>query len=80
MSCLHGSLAPVHLHLLPLQLLLADFLPLGLTGCSSRLGECLLLLNEAHLDVAGARHVGVDATVSTVRTTTHVGSAVDLEK
>ena len=39
----------------------------------------LLLLDEHHLDVAGGAHVRVDAAVSTVRATPHVGSAVHLQ-
>ena len=78
---LHGStLASVHLHLLPLQLLLADLLLLGLGRSGGGLGVGLLLLDQAHLDVARAGHVRVDATVGTVGTTTHVRSAVHLDE
>ena len=42
-------------------------------------GTNLLLLDENDLDVAGGAHVRVDAAVSTVRATPHVGSAVHLQ-
>ena len=43
------------------------------------LGTNLLLLDEAHLDVARRAHVGVDAAVGTVCATPHVRGAVHLQ-
>ena len=51
---------------------------LGLLGLNLTL-DGLVLLSENDLDVAGRGHVGVDATVSTVGTTTLLGSLVDLD-
>ena len=77
MTLLHATLAPVHLQLLPLELLLGDLLLLRLGGRGA-LGEGLLLLVQDELDVAGGAHVRVDATVGAVRAAAHVGGAVDL--
>lgn len=77
---LHAAFATVHLQLLPLQLLLGDFLLLGLCGSSGwDLGEGLLLLEKHDLDVAGQGHARVDMTVSSVCASTHLGSAVHLQ-
>ena len=76
---LHGSLAAIHLQLLPLQLLLRDLLLLGL-GCGRSLREGLLLLQQDNLDVAGRGHVRIDTTVGTVGASPHLRSAVDLER
>ena len=58
-------------HLLLRELLLGGFTILSL-------GDNQFLLTEHHFDVAWARHVGVDATVSTVGSATHLCSSVDL--
>ncbi len=75
---LDASLAPVHLHLLPLELLLRDLLLLWLRG-GGRLVEGLLPLHQAQLDVARGRHVRVDASVSAVGAAAHVRGAVHLD-
>lgn len=75
---LDASLAPVHLHLLPLELLLRDLLLLWLRG-GGGLVEGLLPLHQAQLDVARGRHVRVDASVSAVGAAAHVRGAVHLD-
>lgn len=42
-------------------------------------GDDLLLLGQDHLDVAGGAHVGVDASVGTVRAPPHLGGLVHLD-
>lgn len=42
-------------------------------------GDNLLLLGQDHLDVAGGAHVGVDASVGTVRAPPHLGGLVHLD-
>lgn len=42
-------------------------------------GDDLLLLRQDHLDVARRAHVGVDAAVSTIRASPHLGGLVDLD-
>jgi len=66
-----------HLLLLALQLLLGELLLGGLVV--GGLGDDLLLLGEDDLDVARRRHVGVDATMGTVRAATQALSAVHLD-
>lgn len=73
---LHASLVTSGSNILLLQLLLGDFLLLWLI----LLAEGLLLLHQADLDVAGAAHVGVDSSVSSVSSPSHLGSAVNLNK
>lgn len=41
-------------------------------------GHYLLLFGEDHLNVAGGAHVGVDASMSTVGTSAHLGGLVHL--
>lgn len=65
-----------HLLLLSLQLLLGQLLLRRLI--ISHLGHGVLLLEEHHLDVAGRRHVWIDATMRSIRTTTQTGSTVHL--
>merc|ERR1712012_602151 len=71
---LHGALITSRSQVLLLQLLLGDLLLLRLV----LLAEGLLLLHQADLDVAGAAHVRVDPSVSSVGPPSHLGSAVDL--
>lgn len=66
-----------HLLLLALQLLLGQLLLCRLVV--GGLGHDLLLLGEDDLDVAWRRHVGVDATVGTVRATTQALGTVHLD-
>lgn len=42
-------------------------------------GDDLLLFGQDHLDVAGRAHVGVDAAVSAIRASPHLGGLVDLD-
>lgn len=42
-------------------------------------GDNLLLLGQDHLNVAWGAHVGVDAAVSAVRASPHLGGLVDLD-
>lgn len=65
-----------HLLLLTLQLLLGELLLCGLI--IGGLGDNLLLLGEDDLDVAWRRHVGIDATMSTICATTQTLSAIHL--
>jgi len=71
---LHASLT-ARLGLLLLELLLRLLLPLGLISPC----ECLLLLDQGDLDVAGGGHVGVDPSVGPVGSPPHLGSAVHLD-
>ena len=73
---LHGSLVTSGLDVLFLKFLLRNFLLLGLV----LLAKCLLLLDQADLDVAGAAHVGVNSTVSSVSSPSHLWSTVDLNE
>lgn len=67
-----------HLLLLFLELLLRLlFLCWFILGWFRR--QNLLLFSQSQLNVAWRRHVRVDATVSTVCSTTQAGSAVDLK-
>lgn len=69
-------------NLLAVEKLLASHLLLRelLLGCIAilSLGDNQFLLTEHHFDVAWARHVGIDTTVSTVGSATHLWSSVDL--
>ena len=73
---LHGALITSRSQVLLLQLLLGDLLLLGLV----LLAEGLLLLDQADLDVAGAAHVRVDPSVSSVGPPSHLGSTVNLSR
>ena len=72
---LHCALVTARLKILLLQLLLGDLLLLWLVT----LAEGLLLLHQADLDVAWTAHVGVNSTVSSVCSPSHLGSTVDLK-
>ena len=71
---LHGSLITSGLDVLLLHLLLGNLLLLGLI----LLAKGLLFLDQTDLDVAGAAHVGIDPSVSSVCPPPHLGSTVDL--
>ena len=71
---LHCALVTARLKILLLQLLLGDLLLLWLVT----LAEGLLLLHQTDLDVAWTAHVGVDSTVSSVCSPSHLGSTIDL--
>lgn len=68
-----------HLFLLARQLLLGQLLLSGRVVGRCGAGHGVLALTEADLDVAGRRHVWVDTTVGTVRTSTKAGGAVYLK-
>merc|ERR1712141_645924 len=64
------------LQLFSSQLLLGDFLDLDLFLTT---WNDLFLLRQNHLDVARTAHVRIDSSVSSIRSTSHVGGTVHLD-